>query len=328
LNRALDLGLNFIDTARGYQDSEEKIGKSVGHRRAEFYLATKTGARSAKELAAELNTSLRNLRTDHVDVYFLHSVSDPARWQQVTAAEGALAGARRARQQGKVRHIGVSIHRSLDVMQQAIDCGEFDVIMVAFSPLDSENVAPVILPSAKQHDVGVVVMKALSGGTLNSYADDAGVEPRPEDPVVAGSLRYVLSNEAVSCVIPGMKAAWQVEQNAAVGRDFSPLTEGELRDLMERVGKLGKAHRYGQVCLRCGYCQPCPEGVPIPEIFRAEHMYRRYSAGLKHMAVELYESLAVGPDACTECRSCVEKCPAGLDIPARLQEVAALFAAD
>jgi len=326
LNRALDLGINFIDTARGYGDSEEKIGKSVGHRRKEFYLATKTAARDAKGVASQLETSLQELRTDCIDVYFLHSVSDRPTWNAVTAPKGALEAAKKAKEQGKIRHIAVSIHRALDVMKAAIELGEFEVIMLAYSPTDSEDVAPAILPLAKKHDRGVVIMKSLNGGSLNSYPDDAGVEPRPEDPIVSGSLRCVLTNDAVTCVIPGMKAAWQVEQNAAVGRDFKPMAEQELRDFTQRLGSLHKEFRYGQVCLRCGYCQPCPEGVLVPEIMRAMDIYRRYPESLKHMAVDLYKSLAVRPDACAECGSCTDKCPAGLDIPAKLKEAAELFA--
>jgi len=326
LNRALDLGMNFIDTARGYGDSERKIGKTVGHRRGDFYLGTKTAERSAKGLASELETSLRELRTDCIDVYFLHSVSDRPTWNAVTAPNGALEGAKRAKEQGKIRHISVSIHRDLNVMKAAIESGEFDVIMLAYSPVDSEDVGPAILPLAKQHDLGVVIMKGLCGGALNSYRDDAGVEPRPEDPIVAGSLRYIVSNDAVTCVIPGMKAAWQVEQNAAVGRDFAPMSEQELRDFTQRLGRLHKEFRYGQVCLRCGYCQPCQEGILIPEIMRALDIYQRYPDELKQMAIDLYQSLALGPEACTECGSCAEKCPAGLDIPARLKEAAELFA--
>lgn len=325
LNRALDLGMNFIDTARAYGDSEAKIGAAVSHRRSEFYLATKSGDRSAKGLMSELETSLRELRTDYVDLYFLHSVSDRAAWNAVTAPNGALEGAKRAKEQGKIRHISISIHRSLDVMRAAIESGEFEVIMLAYSPVDGEDVGPAILPLAKKHDMGVVIMKGLCGGALSSYPEDAGVEPRPEDPVVSGSLRYILSNEAVSCVIPGMKAAWQVEQNAAVGRDFTPLTEPELRELIDRLGSLRKEFRYGQVCLRCGYCQPCPEGVLIPEILRAMDIYKRYPESLKAMALELYRSLEGGPDACVECGACEERCPAGLNIIERLKEAADLF---
>lgn len=327
LNRALDLGVNFVDTARGYGDSEAKIGRALEKRRGEYALATKTVARDAQGLMRELETSLRELRTDCIDLYQLHSVSDQDTWQMVTAPGGAVEAAVKAREAGKIRYIGASSHRALDVMQQIIESGQFSTIMVAYDPLDQENVADRILPLAQGRGVGVIVMKPLCGGTLNSYPDDAGIEPRPADPIVSGSLRYILSNPAVSVVIPGMKAEWQVEQNVRVAREFAPMTAEEKHALLKNIGSLRKEFRYGQVCLRCGYCQPCPHGIVIPQVFRAADILRQYPESLKAMAREIYDRLEVKPEACQECRKCAEKCPAGLDIPALLQEASALFAA-
>jgi predicted aldo/keto reductase-like oxidoreductase len=317
LNLALDLGVNFLDTARNYRDSEEKIGKAIGHRRSEFSLATKTTTRTADGLRAELETSLRSLRTDYVDLYQLHSVSDEATWQQVMAPRGALEGARKAQGEGLVRHVGITIHRALPVMRAAIESGEFETLMVAHSPLDQEGVGEAILPLAAAHDMGVIIMKALSGGALALPE-----EQRPEegDPVVRDSLRYVLGHRAVTCAIPGMRALHEVRENCAVGASFEPPSEDEQRALFERVAPLAGKFRYDQFCLRCGYCQPCPNDVPVPEVFRALTMHRAYPQSLRHLGRELYASLPVNAEACTECRECTEKCPAGIDIPARLRE--------
>jgi predicted aldo/keto reductase-like oxidoreductase len=317
LNLGLDLGINFIDTARNYRDSEEKIGKGIGHRRDEFYLATKTTARDADGLTSELDTSLQNLQTDYLDLYQLHSVSDPDTWERVTAPGGALEGARKAQDEGKVRHVGVTIHRSLTVMRDAIESGEFETIMLAYSPLDPEAVADEILPLAKECGLGVIIMKALSGGALSMPEEQ---RPAEGDPIVRGSLRYVLGNDAVSCVIPGMRAIREVRENCAIGERFVPLADEEQRELFARLGALSGKFRYDQFSLGCGYCLPCPNDVPIPEVFRALTMYRAYPEHLRHLGLDLYQSLDVTPDACTECRECVEKCPGGLDIPARLQE--------
>ena len=326
LNRALDLGVNFVDTARGYGDSEAKIGRSLEKRRGEYILATKTVARDAQGLRQELETSLRELRTDAIDLYQLHSVSDQQTWQRAAAPGGAVEAAVKARDAGKIRRIGVSCHRALDVMRDVIESGQFSTIMLAYSPVDQENVADGILPLAQSRGMGVIVMKPLGGGRLNSYPDDAGIEPRPEDPIVAGSLRYILSHPAVSVVIPGMKAEWQVEQDVQVAREFAPMTAEEKHALLKDIGRLQKEFRYGQVCLRCGYCQPCPQGIAVPEVFRAADILRQYPQSLKGMAIEIYERLEVKPDVCQECGHCTEKCPAGLDVPALLREASALFA--
>ena len=317
LNLGLDLGITFVDTARNYRDSEEKIGKGIGHRRDEFRLATKTTARDADGLAAELDTSLTNLQPDYLDLYQLHSVSDPDTWQRVMAPGGALEGARKAQDEGKVRHVGVTIHRSLDVMRKAIESGEFETIMLAYSPLDQEAVGADVLPLAKQHEMGVIIMKALSGGAVCMPEEQ---RPPEGDPIVRDCLRYVLGNDAVSCVIPGMRAVHEVRENCAIGKRFEPLSDAEERELFERLAPLSGKLRYDQFCLGCGYCLPCPNDVPIPEVFRALTMHRAYPENLRHLGADLYRSLPVTPEACTECRECVEKCPGGLDIPARLQE--------
>ena len=322
LNRALDLGINFFDTARAYGTSEEMIGRAIGARRGEFVLATKSHGRTAQNLVADLETSLRNLKTDFVDVLFLHTVSDPETWEQVMGPGGGYEAALKARDQGKVRHIGVSIHRDLATMRKAIESGAFEVLMPAYSVLDPEG-SGALLPLARQHDLGTVIMKPLSGGQLTSPPGPDG-QPISPDPVVAGALRWVISNPHVCCVIPGMVNARQVEENvAAVER--GPLSEAERAEVIAAVGRLGKAYRYGQRCLRCGYCQPCPQGIEIPEVFRAADMARDYPENLKHMGHDLYRTLEKKPSECVECGQCVEKCPAGIDIPARLREVAAFF---
>lgn len=326
LNRALDLGIGFIDTARNYKDSERKIGLGVGHRRAEFHLATKTGARDRDGALRDLDTSLQELGMDRVDLWQLHSVSAPEAWEQVTAPGGALEAAREAQQDGRVRHVGITIHRSLDVMRRAVESGEFETIMLCYNPVDSERVAP-ILPLARERGMGTIIMKALSGGRIAypQEAREAGLGG--PDALVAGSLRWVLSDPSVDVVIPGMQAVHEVEENVALADPFTPLSEAERRELVERMGRRRCALRYDQQCLRCGYCLPCPNEINIPEVFRAAQMAAGYPDNLKHMGFDLYEELEPQADACVECGACVEKCPAGLDIPALLKQAHELLGA-
>jgi len=323
LHRALDLGINVFDTARNYGDSEEKIGRAIASCRDDYVISTKSASRSAAALLGDLETSLGNLRMDCVDILLLHTVSSPDCYAEVTAPSGALEGALEAKRQGKTRHVAVSVHRDLATMRHVIDHPAFEALMAAYNVLDPEGVG-ALLPDAIAAGMGTVVMKPLSGGQLVSPPGPNGT-PLSPDPVVDGALRWVISNPHVSTVIPGMINAQQVEDNvAAVAR--GPLAADERQEVLATVGALGKAYRYGQECLRCGYCQPCPNGINIPELFRAAAMARDYPDELKHMGRDLYEAQQYHAEHCDECRTCVERCPAGIDVPQRLREVAQRFA--
>ena len=325
LNRALDLGVNFVDTARNYTSSEAKIGAALKGRRHEYCLATKSASRDESALMQDLETSLRELQTDVIDLYQLHTVSDRKTYEQVMAPKGALEGAKKAHRQGKFMHLGVTIHRDIGVMRDCIECGEFETIMLAHSVMDPESVvASGILDLARDHGMGVVVMKALAGGAISSPCADNGHVK--DDPIVRGVLRHLLSDDRLSCIIPGIMRVEEVEENVATCEMKAALTDEELTQLLEGIGKLGKKLRYGQTCLRCGYCQPCPQGIAVPEVFRAADMYEGYPENLKHQALELYASLDPKPDVCAECDKCTEKCPAQIDIPARLKQAAEMLA--
>ena len=324
INRAIELGINFIDTARNYKDSERKVGMAIKGKRDKVYIATKTASRDYDGAMRDIETSLKELDIDKIDLLQLHSVSDEETWERVMAKGGAFEAVVKAKEQGMADHIGITIHRAHSVMRKAIASGCFETIMLAYSPLDQEGVEKEILPMAKEHGLGVIIMKPLSGGLLAKPNADQKTKPE-KDPIVFGSLWYIISNDAVSTVIPGIRSVREVEENAQVGDMTRKMTEEEKRQLMYEIGSLGIEFRYGQVCLRCGYCQPCPQGILIPEVFRAYDMYKGYPDNLKHMGIELYKSLPVSPEECVECGECEEKCPAKLPIRERLKMVVETF---
>lgn len=321
LNLALDSGISFIDTARNYTSSERMIGRAIGGRRDEFVLATKSSGRSAEAAWRDLETSRRELGMDFIDLWQLHSVSGRAEWQESVAPGGALSAAKRALAQGIIGHIGITIHRDLSVMREAILSDEFETIMLCHNILDPESVAAEVLPLARERGLGTIIMKPLNGGSL------ALAEQEGPDAVARDSLRALLGEPYVDIAIPGMRSADEVRANS-VTADLPPLTVQERGELVRRLGRLQGRHRYGQRCLRCGYClDACPEELPIPDLFRALDMYRAYPEGLRHLAAERYRVLPATADACRACGSCEPQCPAGLPIPEMMQEVATAFAA-
>lgn len=182
----------------------------------------------------------------------------------------------------------------------------------AYSAFDEDRLAADLLPMAHERGVGLIAMKPLAGGRLAERQP-----PSKERRFIEGeslsqaSLRYVLSNTHITCAIPGMMELRELDENLQVGREHRELMVEEIRELMEIVGEAGRGF-----CRNCGYCIPCPEGIPIPDIFRFESYYSSY--GLKEWAREQYGSLAVKADACVGCEQCVELCPYGVAIPERL----------
>jgi predicted aldo/keto reductase-like oxidoreductase len=311
LNRDIDLGINFVDTADCYGDSEEKIGKALSKRRKEFYLSTKIDERDKVGVLKKLERSLQRLKTDWIDLVFFHDVRG-AEYENLFD-RGGLDALERTKKQSKVLQIGISIHNSISMMKKVIDVGAFSVLMVAYSPIDEDRLASDILPSAYQKGVGLVAMKPLAGGRL---AEQGGwnKEYFKEETPAQVSLRYILTNPNITCAIPGMTNLKELEENVKVGENPRNLTSEEIGVLMDWVGEIGKGF-----CRNCGYCLPCPEGVPIPDIFRFEGYYERY--GLKKWAIEQYRALLVKAEACSLCNQCLTRCPYGVLIPDRLKEI-------
>jgi len=312
LNRALDLGINFFDTARSYGDSEEKMGWAISERRNEFYVSTKSAALTAREMERDIKTSLKNLRTDYIDIYVCHNLRYAIDYDKVMGPDGAMEALKKAKNEGLIGHIGFSCHRFHETMERGIKSGDFEAIMVSYNVLNDELVDEKILPLAKEMDVGVIAMKPLAGGALAAPRTELSVETKI--PITTEqALKFALANEAVSVAIPGMMNPREVEENAQVGDTFQSMTDAERSELIKAVEGLGT-----RFCRDCGSCQPCPQEIRIPIILRHLAYYKRY--GLVEWAKGRYGMVEVKADACTECGQCEEKCPYNLDVPQMLKE--------
>ena len=294
-------GVNYIDTARGYTVSEALLGEALTGIRDQFVLATKTMARTSEAMAADIETSLTNLRTDYIDLYQVHNPS-LADLQKVCAPGGALEALMAAKAAGKVRHLGVTAHTA-EVFEYALTLPWVETIMFPYNIVETQGEA--LIKQAKEQGVGFICMKPLAGGALEN---------------AELAMRFIAQNENVSVVIPGMYDVREIRQNLAAVENKAPLSEAELAEIEEIRRTLGT-----QFCRRCNYCQPCTEGIGISFIFTLEGYLQRY--GLGDWAKDRYHSLAKKAGDCVGCGACEARCPYQLPIREMLARCAQEFGA-
>ena len=292
---ALEHGVNFIDTAHGYGHSEELIGEAVQSvPRDTVVLSTISPAADAKRLLADLEESLRRLRTDHVDIYQLHGVSSKEKMEAVLGPGGAFEGMEEGIRTGKVRFAAFSSH-NFSVAVEMIHTGLFAAVQIPFNLVDTEALDEVI-PLARQADIGVIAMKPLGGGRL----EDARL-----------CFRFLLQFPDV-IPDPGIETLSQLREILGVMESRGPLTAEENERIEQYRSRLGS-----QWCHRCDYCQPCPQHISISTLLVAETFAKRMPVETARLFVEDAFRTA---ENCEECRQCVERCPYHLDVPALLKK--------
>ena len=294
-----DAGVNFIDTARGYTVSEEYLGYALEGIRQDFIIATKSMARTKEAMAADIDVSLKNLRTDYIDLYQVHNAT-PEQLQQVVAPGGALEALLEAKEAGKIGHIGLTSH-SLDTFKLALDMDWVETFMFPYNIVETQ--AEKLIAQAAAKNIGFIDMKPLAGGAI-------------EDATLA--LRYICANDAVTVVIPGMADPKELVQNIAAVSDTSPITPEEKAGFLEVRNALGT-----NFCRRCNYCQPCAAGINISGAFLFDGYLQRY--GLGEWAKSRYATMPVKASACIGCGACEDRCPYNLPIRQMLKTVAEHF---
>jgi predicted aldo/keto reductase-like oxidoreductase len=296
LNAALDSGINIIDTARGYNDSEERLGKAISKRRDEFFIATKSAGDTRDGFWGALHDSLRRLKTDYVDIYQFHG-ADSSSKEHIYQGETTIECMREARDQGKVRFIGFSSH-SLEGSLSLLRTGDFDVIQYPFSYVGDEAAEQGLVAEAERLDIGFLGMKPFGGGRL-------------------GHARYCLGYAfRFPWVVPVIGFETEEELREAVGlaEEGVELTEANLAE-MERI----KAELGERFCRGCNYCHPCPQGVPVLEVMFFDVFRKQF--GDDFVARDEYRETIAAVAKCAECQTCVNRCPFDLEIPTIMREI-------
>lgn len=299
VHKLMEMGVNYIDTARGYSVSESYLGEALEGIRDKFVIATKSMARTKAAMAADVEISLTNLRTDYIDLYQIHNPS-LADLETVSAPDGALAALEEARSAGKIGHIGLTAH-SPDVFRKALTLPWVETIMFPYN--FAENQGEEMIAACKEKNIGFICMKPLAGGAL-------------EDATLA--LRFVCANDNVTIAIPGMATLAEAEQNLAAVCNKAPFTQAETAEMTRVAKELGS-----NFCRRCNYCAPCTAGISIPFMFLMDGYWSRYD--LKEWAMDRYSSQAKTAGDCVGCGVCETRCPYNLPIREMLKKTAEKF---
>lgn len=288
IKEAVELGVDLLDTARAYTNSEQRIGRALKEVKKPIILSSKSNVRTEK-IYEEVISSLNQLQVTKINIYHLHNVSSWADYEKVMAPGGAYHGLKRAQKEGLVEHIGLTSH-NLQILERALEEDKFAVIMACYSFLEPAA-AEKIFPLARKKDVGLLAMKPFSGGVIEK---------------VGPALRFVLSTPDI-VIIPGSETLEKVRENWAIYESGKTLSDEDWA-YIERVRK--EFDR--QFCRRCDYCQPCAQGINIQLMLGIGSAVKRFGSPEQ---VAWIKGVVEKARNCTECGECLPRCPYQLPIP-------------
>lgn len=291
LRKAKENGFTYFDTARDYSDSEHKLGLAFEGMRNEIVIATKTSAKTPEGIRSDLEKSLQNLKTDHIDLYQLHN---PPFCPKPGDGTGIYEELLKIKAEGKIRHIGITNHR-LNVAREAVESGLYETLQFPFCYLASQEEIELV-QSCKEKKVGFIAMKALSGGLLT-------------DSKAAFEWQTLFDN-----VLP----IWGIQREKELDEFISyQQKEKGLSPESEKVIEKDRKELFGSFCRGCGYCMPCPAEIQINDCARMIQMIRRSPS--KNWLTAEKQEMMMRIENCLECGHCKSKCPYGLDTPSLLK---------
>lgn len=292
LRKAYENGIQFFDSARAYSDSEEKIGLALSDVRENIYISTKTMATTVQAFWEDLETSLKMLKTDYIDIYQFHN---PSFCPKPGDGTGLYEAMLEAKSQGKIHYIGLTNH-GWEVAKEAIESDLYDTLQFPFSYLASEKEEELVR-LCEEHNVGFICMKALSGGLITR-----------SDIAYAYLLQY-----------KNALAIWGIQKESELDEFISyqkqaPVLTKDIEEIIQHDRK----ELAGQFCRGCGYCMPCPQGIIINQCARMSLMLRRAPA--ENWLLEKWQAEMNKIKDCIHCGKCMTHCPYGLNTPELLQK--------
>ena len=316
IQRAADIGINYFDTAREYQhgNNERMVGAALGAKRKQVVLSTKSQAGDKASLLKELDTSLSELKTDYVDIWYLHSKDKPS-----DIRDDMIEAQHIAKQEGKIRFAGMSTHALPKQLEWTAQKKAFDVVLTVYNFSMDKTMDEAIAAVAKT-GTGVVGMKVMAGGFRSAKPTDPLYKTLQKDGAMLAALKWVLNKPSISTTIPSMTDMDQLEENLkAMAQPFSAGDEKTLAAHLEMIRPL--------YCRMCGQCDgACQKGLPVADTLRC----LSYADGYGQFALgreRFLELASVDPSVrCGDCAECTVQCPHGVHVSARMARAQALFA--
>lgn len=292
LRKAYDGGMRYFDTARAYSDSEEKLGEAFDGMREKVFIATKTAAKTPEGFWRDLETSLKNLRTDYIDVYQFHCVQQCYKPGDGTGMYECMV---EAKKQGKIRHIGVTAHK-IGIAKECAESGLYETMQFPFSYLSGKQELELV-EMCKEQNMGFICMKALAGGLINNSR---------------AAMAYMTQFDNVLPI-------WGIQKEEELDEwlsfmDDTPVMDEEISAFIDKEQK----ELSGDFCRGCGYCMPCPQGITINQCARMSLMLRR--APSQNWLSEYWQKEMAKIETCLHCNACASKCPYELNTPELLQK--------
>ena len=317
IERAADMGINYFDTARGYSqgNNERMVAAALGARRKQVVISTKSHAPNKVELQKHLETSLRELNTDYIDIWFLHGRNSPAE-----IPDDQIEVQQLAKKQGKVRFTGVSTHNGQQqILPWMVQKGVFDVVLTSYNFTMDAGMDEAIATAAKA-GMGVVAMKVMAGGLRRQKQGDPLYKKLTQDGALLAALKWVIHKPNITTTITSMTDMDQLDENLkAMGNPFSAGDEKLLTAHLDAIRPL--------YCRMCGQCDgDCRKGLPVADVLR----FLTYADGYGQFALgrERFMELSAEHTAvrCGDCAECTVKCPHGVEVQSRMARAQELFA--